>query len=289
MASMWSSPMSFVFLGTSLRSRVTILMASRRISMTLLMRANRGASGKAATNMVVKLNWITKERAKINLSSQKPVPCFSRAWFLAVGALGTARRAAYPSPGTHWTDWRSLHRWAGSCWASFEACSFRIAPIHVWPPIRLSGSSGHISSAACWSFVSSAICRASWCKHQMESEYSGSHSAHVITNLLCTYGTVNSKTLLMVCFSTIMIAIWMNRSVRHPLGWHCREESERIGTQSGEELWLQGTISLLKSMSCNSTDRVRCFWMNRFISTPNRLKTLLRVSGNIKYIPIVTV
>lgn len=53
--------MSLVFLGTILRSRVTILMASRRISMMLLMSANRGARGKAATNMVVKLNWITEE------------------------------------------------------------------------------------------------------------------------------------------------------------------------------------------------------------------------------------
>lgn len=37
-----------------------------------------------------------------------------------------------------------------------------------------------------------------------------------------TYGPVNSKTLLMVCLSTIMMAIWMKRSVRQPLGWHCK-------------------------------------------------------------------
>lgn len=65
------SPISLVFLGTSLRSRVTILMASKRISMTLLMRASRGARGNAATNMVVKLNWITKDRAKKNIVCQK--------------------------------------------------------------------------------------------------------------------------------------------------------------------------------------------------------------------------
>lgn len=35
-----------------------------------------------------------------------------------------------------------------------------------------------------------------------------------------TYGPANSKTLLMVCLSTIMMAIWMKRSVRQPLGWH---------------------------------------------------------------------
>ncbi|TNN35945.1 hypothetical protein EYF80_053883 [Liparis tanakae] len=45
--------MSLVFLGTSRRSRLTILMASRRISKTLLMRASRGARGNAATNMVL--------------------------------------------------------------------------------------------------------------------------------------------------------------------------------------------------------------------------------------------
>lgn len=63
--------MSFVFLGTSLRSSVTILMASKRISMTLLMRASRGASGNAATNMVVKLNWITE-----NTANMRPKPRF---------------------------------------------------------------------------------------------------------------------------------------------------------------------------------------------------------------------
>lgn len=54
-----NSPMSFVFLGTNRRSRRTILIASRRISKTLLMSASRGASGNAATNIVVKLNWTT--------------------------------------------------------------------------------------------------------------------------------------------------------------------------------------------------------------------------------------
>lgn len=52
--------MSLVFFGTSRRSKVTILMASSRISMMLLMSAKSGASGKAATKMVVKLNWITE-------------------------------------------------------------------------------------------------------------------------------------------------------------------------------------------------------------------------------------
>ena len=51
--------MSLVFLGTSRRSRLIILMASRRISKMLLRKARRGARGKAATKMVVKLNWTT--------------------------------------------------------------------------------------------------------------------------------------------------------------------------------------------------------------------------------------
>lgn len=55
------------------------------------------------------------------------------------------------------------------------------------------------------------------------SEAGVSHSALAVTARMYTYGPVNSKTLLMVCLSTIMIAIWMNRSVRHPLGWHCHK------------------------------------------------------------------
>lgn len=58
------SPMSFVFLGTRRRSKRTILMASRRISKMLLIRASRGARGNAATNMVVKLNWTTTGRVQ---------------------------------------------------------------------------------------------------------------------------------------------------------------------------------------------------------------------------------
>lgn len=33
-----------------------------------------------------------------------------------------------------------------------------------------------------------------------------------------TYGTVNSKMLLRTCFSSMITAIWMKRSVRQPLG-----------------------------------------------------------------------
>lgn len=55
------SPMSLVFLGTCLRSKLTILMASILISMMLLIRASSGARGNAATKMVVKLNWRTKQ------------------------------------------------------------------------------------------------------------------------------------------------------------------------------------------------------------------------------------
>lgn len=42
--------------------------------MTLLMRANRGARGKAATNMVVKLNWITKEGEQRQILVDKTGP-----------------------------------------------------------------------------------------------------------------------------------------------------------------------------------------------------------------------
>lgn len=35
------------------------------------------------------------------------------------------------------------------------------------------------------------------------------------------YGMRYSITLLMVCLSSIIMAIWMKRSVMQPLGWHC--------------------------------------------------------------------
>lgn len=64
--SLLRSPISLVFLGTKRRWSRTILMASRRISNILLMRAKRGARGNAATKMVVKLNWITAQRRNSN-------------------------------------------------------------------------------------------------------------------------------------------------------------------------------------------------------------------------------
>lgn len=42
-----------------------------------------------------------------------------------------------------------------------------------------------------------------------------------------------SMTLLMVCLSIMMMAIWMKRSVMQPLGWHC-------GGVRGGELCLAG-------------------------------------------------
>lgn len=43
---------------------------------------------------------------------------------------------------------------------------------------------------------------------------------HVLDLIISTYGPANSNTLPMICFSTIIKVIWMNRSVRQPLGWH---------------------------------------------------------------------
>lgn len=68
-------PISLAFVGTSLRSRLTILMASNRISMMLFRRANNGAKGKAATKIVVKLNWITGKGRKGQWKNQICV-CF---------------------------------------------------------------------------------------------------------------------------------------------------------------------------------------------------------------------
>lgn len=53
------APMSWAFSGTMRRYWVVIFHASTRISNILFTRANRGASGKEATNKVTKPNWIT--------------------------------------------------------------------------------------------------------------------------------------------------------------------------------------------------------------------------------------
>ncbi len=52
-------PMSWAFLGKGLLSCVSTLKASMRISIMLFSKANRGPSGKATTNNVMKPNWIT--------------------------------------------------------------------------------------------------------------------------------------------------------------------------------------------------------------------------------------
>ena len=54
-----SAPMSLQRTASGLRISVTNLAASRRISMTLLSRANTGARGKDATNRETNPYWIT--------------------------------------------------------------------------------------------------------------------------------------------------------------------------------------------------------------------------------------
>lgn len=54
-------PISFARTASGLLISVTNLAASRRISMTLLRRANTGARGKDATKSVTKPYWITRK------------------------------------------------------------------------------------------------------------------------------------------------------------------------------------------------------------------------------------
>lgn len=44
----------------------------------------------------------------------------------------------------------------------------------------------------------------------------------VIARKRHTHGTVNSKMLFRVCLRSMITDIWMNRSVKQPLGWHCK-------------------------------------------------------------------
>lgn len=55
-------PISFALTATGLLSSVTNFFASKRISMMLFNNANKGASGKDATNKVTNPNWITEKR-----------------------------------------------------------------------------------------------------------------------------------------------------------------------------------------------------------------------------------
>lgn len=57
-----SLPMSLARTATGLRSSVTNFLASSLISMTLLSRAKRGASGNEATKRETKPNWMTGEK-----------------------------------------------------------------------------------------------------------------------------------------------------------------------------------------------------------------------------------
>lgn len=63
-------PMSLARMATGRRSSVTNFLASSLISMTLLSRAKRGASGNEATNRDTKPNWMTRrEKRRTNVTS----------------------------------------------------------------------------------------------------------------------------------------------------------------------------------------------------------------------------
>lgn len=66
-------PMSFARAATGLRSSVTNFLASSLISMTLLSRAKRGASGNEATNRDTNPNWMTGGKNKKTTKNQKNV------------------------------------------------------------------------------------------------------------------------------------------------------------------------------------------------------------------------
>lgn len=146
----------------------------------------------------------------------------------------------YPSLGTHWTGWRHQCWPGGSYVASPEVCrchTVQHVPVHHG---RSSCNSNHTSSAAFLQCFCSDSSSTSW------KTKSSSHECQVVSNevkvnsiwtghkthhqllpyrrcwmkMQHTHGPVNSKTLLRVCLSSMITAIWMNRSVKQPLGWH---------------------------------------------------------------------
>lgn len=79
-------PMSFARAATGLRSSVTNFLASSLISMTLLSRAKRGASGNEATNRDTNPNWMTGGKKKNQ--QQKIRRMFILHWLLHAPPLG---------------------------------------------------------------------------------------------------------------------------------------------------------------------------------------------------------
>lgn len=68
-----SLPMSLARTATGLRSSVTNFLASSLISMTLLSRAKRGASGNEATNRDTNPNWMTGKKINKQQKNHKNV------------------------------------------------------------------------------------------------------------------------------------------------------------------------------------------------------------------------
>ena len=76
-------PMVWVRAAIGRRSWVTNLLASIRISMMLLMRANRGARGKAATNIVTKPNCSTEtEYAQVAVGGDDNTSVSNHGWHI---------------------------------------------------------------------------------------------------------------------------------------------------------------------------------------------------------------
>lgn len=137
----------------------------------------------------------------------------------------------YPSLGTHWTGWRHQCWPGGSYAASPEVCrchTVQHVPVHHG---RSSCNSNHTSSAAFLQCFCSDSSSTSWKTNHlpMSAKWFLMRSKSTLFELdiklitSCiqrTHGTVNSKTLLRVCLSSMITAIWMNRSVKQPLGWH---------------------------------------------------------------------
>ena len=66
-------PMLWALAGIGRFSWVSILKASIRISMILLMNENRGPSGKATVNRVINPNWITIEIMLVFFSNESSI------------------------------------------------------------------------------------------------------------------------------------------------------------------------------------------------------------------------
>ena len=230
--------MSLALRGTRRRCSRTILMASRRISTTLLKKASSGASGKAATKMVVKPYWITaggRGHPELGVGVGGPFPA-------------PPHSPPRPHPRTH------LHELIEQAEGVHPVQAVVALPAPQLGVFGLAAPHGAI----------------------LESQPSGGDRNQVGDGRGggppgggrlweagwggqgVPHGPRYSMQLLSVCFRPMMTAICTNRSIMQPLRWHCGHAGMAVRPRRGSVgEGRQGTQDRLTSSSFHRPARRR--------------------------------